>query len=156
MAKSDLRFPAQSLAQWIGGDVCFPGNTLAFAHSWASLWTQCRHPTSRNCCSQHRAVLLLQRQRDAAPAKSRQASPRKGALPKTGKSRGLPLMCRERNSQEQWVSAHSLVGRTSCSASGSCAALCSVWISKFFDYSSVSGAEGENFIILGSLFSDCD
>lgn len=131
-----------------------------FARSWASLLTL--RAEANNAGTQPAVtaatstrLLLLQCHRDASPAKSLRASPRKGALPKTGKSRGLLLVSRERETlQEQWVSAHSLVGRTSCSAPGSCAIFCSVWISKLFDYASVSGAKGKNFSILGSLFSN--
>lgn len=119
-----------------------------FACSWASLLPP--RAGANNVGTQAAVTAASQHQAAAAAASEPRFPCQSPALPKTRKSRGLPLMCRER----QRACARSLVGRTSCSAPGSRAAFCSVWISKLFNYFSASGAKGKNFIILGSLFSD--
>lgn len=119
---------------------------------------QCRHPAGSNCCQHHppgccccsccslTGMLLLPNPCGHLPGKVH--------FPKPARAEDF-LWCAERGTlQEQWVSTHFLVGWTSCSAPGSCAAFCSVWVSKLFDYSSVLG-QRERISLYGEFILRC-
>lgn len=164
MAKATSGFQHSLWHQWIGNDVSFPGNTLAFC-PFLSLAVdsegrskQCSHPTGDKCCKRMpgyrrcsiRGTLLLPTPPPRVPL------PRKMRILKQASANGF-LWCAKRWAlQVRPVSVPFLVRRASCSAPGSYAAFWSVWISKLFNYSSVAGAEvrEEKFIIPGSLLSD--